>query len=106
MEDPHKVIAVLWDELIKLIAIVEAQALRIAKLEEKLNADSGNSSKPPSQDRMKGGTSKEKRQSSGRKKGAAAGSCPPHARAAAGERAGCHSVLLPPASATSRPLHC
>ena len=73
LEDAHKVVAVPWDELRKLAAIVEAQALRIEELEEKLNADSGNSSKPPSQDRMKGGTSKEKRQSSGRKKGAQPG---------------------------------
>jgi transposase len=70
----------LWDELRKLVTLVEsqaaqleAQALRIAELEEKLNADSGNSSKPPSQDRMKGGANKEKRKSSGRKKGAQPG---------------------------------
>ena len=69
LEDAHRIIGLLWDELKRLMAHVEAQAARITELEEKLNGNSGNSSTPPSQDRMKGHADQGQRKSSGRKKG-------------------------------------
>jgi transposase len=69
LEDAHRVIGLLWDDLKQLAAEVEKQARRIEELEEKLDCDSSNSSTPPSQDRMKGRTDKGKPKPSGRKKG-------------------------------------
>ena len=54
LEDAHWVMGLLWDELKRLMAHVEAQAARLTELEEKLNGHAGHSSTPPSQDRMKG----------------------------------------------------
>ena len=76
LEDAHRVIGLLWGELKdmasrveKLSAEVARQAAPIEELEERLKHDSSNSSKPPSQDRMKGRPDQGKRKSSGRKKG-------------------------------------
>ncbi len=69
LEDAHRIIIFLWDELRRLAAQIEKQAARIEELEEKLKCDASNSSTPPSRDRMKGRAEKEKRVGSGRKKG-------------------------------------
>jgi transposase len=70
LEDAHRVIGLLWEDLKRLAAVVERQSARIEELEEKLGCNSANSSTPPSQDRMKGGgDGKPGRKPSGRKKG-------------------------------------
>lgn len=69
LEDAHRVIGLLWEELKRLVAHAETLAARIEELEEKLKSDSNNSARPPSQDRMKGRTDQVKRKASGRKKG-------------------------------------
>ena len=74
LEEARRVIGLLWGDVKHLAALVEKLSVRIEELEEKLNCNSGNSSTPPSQDRMKGRTDREedgkpKRKQSGRKKG-------------------------------------
>jgi hypothetical protein len=51
LEDAHRVIGLLWEELKRLAAVVERQSARIEELEEQLNCNSANSSTPPSQGR-------------------------------------------------------